>query len=63
MSNNLSQRLFEEARRVMPGGVNSPVRSFRGVGGRPSPLRGAAALASGTPTGPSTSTTWARGGR
>ena len=35
MSNNLSQRLFEEARRVMPGGVNSPVRSFRGVGGTP----------------------------
>ena len=35
MSNNLSQRLFEEARKVMPGGVNSPVRSFRGVGGTP----------------------------
>ena len=35
MSNNLSQRLYEEARKVMPGGVNSPVRSFRGVGGTP----------------------------
>lgn len=30
-----AQRWFEEARRIMPGGVNSPVRSFRGVGGTP----------------------------
>ncbi|MXW57719.1 MAG: glutamate-1-semialdehyde-2,1-aminomutase [Acidimicrobiia bacterium] len=27
--------LFERARRVIPGGVNSPVRSFRSVGGTP----------------------------
>ena len=27
--------LYERACRVMPGGVNSPVRSFRGVGGTP----------------------------
>jgi glutamate-1-semialdehyde 2,1-aminomutase len=27
--------LFEEACRVIPGGVNSPVRAFRGVGGEP----------------------------
>ena len=27
--------LFERAQRVMPGGVNSPVRAFRGVGGDP----------------------------
>ncbi len=27
--------LFERARRVMPGGVNSPVRAFRAVGGTP----------------------------
>ena len=26
---------FERAKRVMPGGVNSPVRSFRSVGGNP----------------------------
>jgi len=26
---------WERARRVIPGGVNSPVRSFRGVGGEP----------------------------
>ncbi len=30
-----SQRLFDRARRVIPGGVNSPVRAFRGVGGTP----------------------------
>jgi len=28
-------RLFEQARRVIPGGVNSPVRAFRAVGGTP----------------------------
>ncbi len=27
--------LFSEAKKVMPGGVNSPVRSFSGVGGTP----------------------------
>jgi len=27
--------LFEEACRYIPGGVNSPVRAFRGVGGEP----------------------------
>jgi glutamate-1-semialdehyde 2,1-aminomutase len=30
-----SHVLFEEAQRLMPGGVNSPVRAFRGVGGEP----------------------------
>ena len=30
-----SEALFERATRVMPGGVNSPVRAFRGVGGTP----------------------------
>ncbi len=30
-----SEQAFEEAKRVIPGGVNSPVRSFRGVGGVP----------------------------
>jgi glutamate-1-semialdehyde 2,1-aminomutase len=32
---NDSTRCFEEARRHIPGGVNSPVRAFRGVGGTP----------------------------
>jgi len=30
-----SERLFAESQRVIPGGVNSPVRAFRGVGGTP----------------------------
>jgi glutamate-1-semialdehyde 2,1-aminomutase len=30
-----SQALFDRAERVVPGGVNSPVRAFRGVGGTP----------------------------
>lgn len=30
-----SAELFEEAQRYIPGGVNSPVRAFRGVGGTP----------------------------
>src|SRR5215470_3307279 len=30
-----SSRLFAIAERIIPGGVNSPVRAFRGVGGQP----------------------------
>jgi len=30
-----SKALFSRARSLMPGGVNSPVRAFRGVGGEP----------------------------
>src|SRR4051794_3169873 len=30
-----SAALFERAQRVIPGGVNSPVRAFRAVGGTP----------------------------
>ena len=30
-----SEKLFESARRLIPGGVNSPVRAYRGVGGTP----------------------------
>lgn len=35
MSSNRSDRLFQTACEVIPGGVNSPVRAFRGVGGNP----------------------------
>src|SRR5207249_8982351 len=36
MSNTTrSAELFAEAQRLIPGGVNSPVRAFRGVGGTP----------------------------
>ena len=30
-----SHTLFQEAQNLLPGGVNSPVRAFRGVGGEP----------------------------
>src|SRR6516164_1578594 len=35
MTQNTSASLFSEARRYIPGGVNSPVRAFRNVGGEP----------------------------
>ena len=34
-STDLNDTLFERARQVIPGGVNSPVRAFRAVGGTP----------------------------
>lgn len=30
-----SEALFQQAQQIIPGGVNSPVRAFRGVGGTP----------------------------
>jgi glutamate-1-semialdehyde 2,1-aminomutase len=35
VSDPQSKSLFERAQRVIPGGVNSPVRAFRAVGGSP----------------------------
>jgi glutamate-1-semialdehyde 2,1-aminomutase len=35
MSDAVSHALLERAERLMPGGVNSPVRAFRAVGGSP----------------------------
>jgi glutamate-1-semialdehyde 2,1-aminomutase len=35
MKTDLSQKLFEKASTLFPGGVNSPVRAFKGVGGTP----------------------------
>ena len=35
MPQSESSRLFNRARRVLPGGVNSPVRAFGAVGGQP----------------------------
>ncbi|ARD39226.1 glutamate-1-semialdehyde 2,1-aminomutase [Edwardsiella ictaluri] len=32
---NKSERLYEQAKTLIPGGVNSPVRAFTGVGGTP----------------------------
>ena len=30
-----SKTLYDRAQQLMPGGVNSPVRAFKGVGGSP----------------------------
>jgi glutamate-1-semialdehyde 2,1-aminomutase len=35
MNNNSSKQLFERAQQSIPGGVNSPVRAFKSVGGTP----------------------------
>gem|GEM_PF-4163537 len=35
MTRARSEALFERAQKSIPGGVNSPVRAFRGVGGKP----------------------------
>ena len=35
MKNKISEELFERAKKVIPGGVNSPVRAFRAVGSNP----------------------------
>src|ERR1700744_4442597 len=37
-----SEKLFAEALQYIPGGVNSPVRAFRAVGGQPFFVRSAA---------------------
>ena len=38
---NVSEQLFERAQKVMPGGVNSPMRAFGAVGGAPRFIRSA----------------------
>ncbi|MFO7340483.1 MAG: aspartate aminotransferase family protein, partial [Lysobacteraceae bacterium] len=35
MNHARSHALFERARQLLPGGVNSPVRAFKSVGGEP----------------------------
>jgi len=35
MKTEISKKLFEEAKKYIPGGVNSPVRAFKSVGGEP----------------------------
>ncbi|MDF1611741.1 glutamate-1-semialdehyde 2,1-aminomutase [Stygiobacter electus] len=35
MNTEKSKSLFEEAKKIIPGGVNSPVRAFKSVGGNP----------------------------
>lgn len=42
MAENLNKKLLQEAKQYIPGGVNSPVRSFKSVGGKPVFIRKAA---------------------
>ena len=35
MNQDISHSLFQQALQLMPGGVNSPVRAFKSVGGQP----------------------------
>ena len=35
MANKVNSRLFSQAQKVIPGGVNSPVRAFKAVGAKP----------------------------
>jgi len=35
MTREISEKLFSRAQKHIPGGVNSPVRAFRAVGGSP----------------------------
>ncbi len=35
MNHSKSESLFRRAQELIPGGVNSPVRAFRSVGGNP----------------------------
>ena len=35
MNFQVSESLFDKAKKFIPGGVNSPVRAFRAVGGHP----------------------------
>lgn len=39
MTHTNSERIFAEARRLIPGGVNSPARAFGAVGGKPIVIR------------------------
>lgn len=41
MERKESNRLFDEAQKYIPGGVNSPVRTFAGVGGNPTFIKSA----------------------
>ena len=58
-----SEQLFEKAQKVIPGGVNSPVRAFKGVGGTPVFIEKAEGAYIIDSDGKRISTTLARGAR
>jgi len=57
-----NQQLFERAQQHIPGGVNSPVRAFRAVGGTPIFFSRGEGPRYGMPTARRISITSARGG-
>ena len=63
MSRTQSEQLFRRAQQHIPGGVNSPVRAFKGVGGTPVFFHRAEGPTCTTRTTTATWTTWAPGGR
>lgn len=58
-----SETLFEQAKKTIPGGVNSPVRAFNGVGGTLALSKKPMAHTSMMPTARPISITWVRGAR
>jgi hypothetical protein len=58
-----SQELFARAQQCIPGGVNSPVRAFRGVGGDPVFFVSGQGPSCAMSMATAMSITWARGGR
>ena len=58
-----SDALFQRAQEIIPGGVNSPVRAFGGVGGTPVFIEQAQGSRIFDADNPSTSTVSAPGGR
>ena len=58
-----SQQLLDQAKKLIPGGVNSPVRAFKSVGGTPPFIKKAKALIFGTKTETAILIMWAAGVR
>ena len=63
MIRNKSLEIFERAKQLMPGGVNSPARAFGGVGGEPIFFERAKVPTCTMSMAIATSITSARGGR
>ena len=63
MNHQQSHQLFERAKQIIPGGVNSPVRAFKSVGCDPLFITRAEGSRIFDADGQSISITSARGGR
>ena len=63
MNHQLSEKLFAEAKTLMPGGVNSPVRAYGNVGATPPFIARAKGSHIYDVDGNDISITWAAGAR